>query len=155
MYLSARQDDIRTTHFSTATAMSTLTSACGIHQFLLQSQYTHHHDAVTAEDVSSSDSTFDLFSSLIIYGVPTVTVGYVRVYLIDYIFCIIDYHVCQDIFDRIDIMYYRLPYVSRGVLPFKTLVVYVYRPSGTIQYNQQLYAIYSSYTNDVVEVKSL
>jgi hypothetical protein len=43
-------------------------------------------------------------------------------------------------------MYGRLPYVYRGALPLKTLVLYIYRPRGTIQYNQQLYAIYSSYT---------
>jgi hypothetical protein len=39
--------------------------------------------------------------------------------------CIIDYHICQDIFDIIDIMYYRLPYVS-GTLPLKTLILYIY-----------------------------
>jgi hypothetical protein len=44
----------------------------------------------------------------------------VRVYLVDYIFCIIDYHICQDIFARIYIMYCRLPYVSRGALSLKT-----------------------------------
>jgi hypothetical protein len=42
-------------------------------------------------------------------------------------------------------MYCRLTYVSRGVLPLKTLILYIYRPRGTIQYNQQLYVIYSSY----------
>jgi uncharacterized membrane protein len=69
----------------------------------------------------------------------------VRVYLVGYIFCIIDCHICRDIFDRIDIMYYRLSYVSRGVLPHKTLVLYIYRLRGTMQYSQQLYVIYSSY----------
>jgi hypothetical protein len=68
----------------------------------------------------------------------------VRVYLVGYIFCIIDYHICRDIFGRIDIMYCRLPYVSRGVFPLKTLVLYIYWPRGTMQYNQQLYTIYSS-----------
>jgi hypothetical protein len=77
-------------------------------------------------DVSSSDSTFDLFSSLTIYGAPVVTTGDIRVYLVDYIFCIIVCHICQDIFSKIYIMYYRLPYVSRGVLPLKTLVLYIY-----------------------------
>jgi hypothetical protein len=33
----------------------------------------------------------------------------------------------QDIFGRIDIMYRRLPYVSKGVLPLTTLVLYIYR----------------------------
>jgi hypothetical protein len=36
--------------------------------------------------------------------------------LVDYIFCIIDYHICRDIFDRIDIMYCTLSYVFRCVL---------------------------------------
>jgi hypothetical protein len=40
--------------------------------------------------------------------------------LVGYIFCIIDYHICRDIFGRIDIMYYRLSYVFRGALPLKT-----------------------------------
>jgi hypothetical protein len=96
-----------------------------------------HHDATTAGDVSSSDSTFDLFSSLTVCGAPAVIAGDVRVYLAGYIFCIINCHICQDIFGRVDIMYYRLPYVSRGVLALKTLVLYIYRPSGTMQYNQQ------------------
>jgi hypothetical protein len=56
--------------------------------------------------------------------------------LIDYIFCIIDYHICRDIFGKIDIMYCRLPYVSRGGLPLKTLVLCIYRPRGTMQDNQ-------------------
>jgi hypothetical protein len=43
-------------------------------------------------------------------------------------------------------MYCRLPYVSRDAFPLKTLVLYIYRPRGTMQYNQQLYAIYSSYS---------
>jgi hypothetical protein len=78
------------------------------------------------------------------FAIQTYNLGAIRVYLVGYIFCIIDCHICQDIFGRIDIMYYRLPYVSRGVLPLKTLVLYIYRSRGTMQYNQQLYAIYSS-----------
>jgi hypothetical protein len=50
----------------------------------------------------------------------------VRVYLIGYIFYIIDCHIYRDIFGRIDIMYCRLPYVSGGVLPLKTLILYIY-----------------------------
>jgi hypothetical protein len=69
----------------------------------------------------------------------------VRVYLVGYIFYIIDCHICRDIFGMIDIMYYRLSYISRSVLSLKTLVLYIYQPRGTIQYNQQLYTIYSSY----------
>jgi hypothetical protein len=49
----------------------------------------------------------------------------VRVYLIGYIFCIIGYHICQDIFGKIDIMYCKLSYVSGGALPLKTLVLYI------------------------------
>jgi hypothetical protein len=59
----------------------------------------------------------------------------VIVYLVGFIFCIIDCHICQNIFGRIDIMYCRLPYVSRGALPLKTLVLYIYQPRGTMQYN--------------------
>jgi hypothetical protein len=36
----------------------------------------------------------------------------VRVYLVGYIFCIIDYHICQDIFGRLYILYNRLLYMS-------------------------------------------
>jgi hypothetical protein len=60
----------------------------------------------------------------------------VRVYLIGYIFYIIDCHICRDIFDMIDIMYCRLSYISRGTFPLKTLVLYIYRPRGTMQHNQ-------------------
>jgi hypothetical protein len=38
---------------------------------------------------------------------------FVRVYLVGYIFCIIDCHICRDIFGRIDIMYCRLSYTDR------------------------------------------
>jgi hypothetical protein len=31
----------------------------------------------------------------------------------------------QNIFNRIDIIYYRLSYVSRGVLPLKTLTLFI------------------------------
>jgi hypothetical protein len=49
----------------------------------------------------------------------------VKVYLIDYIFCIIDCHICRDIFGRIHIMYYILSYVSRYDLSLKTLILYI------------------------------
>jgi hypothetical protein len=61
------------------------------------------------------------------------SINTVRLYLVGYIFCIIDYHICRDIFDRIDIMYCRLPNISRGALPLKTLILYIYRPRGTMQ----------------------
>jgi hypothetical protein len=59
----------------------------------------------------------------------------VRVYLIGYIFCIIDCHICHDIFGRIDIIYCRLLYVSKCNLSLKTLILYIYRPRDIIQYN--------------------
>jgi hypothetical protein len=69
----------------------------------------------------------------------------VRVYLLDYIFYIIDCYICRDIFGRIDIIYCRLSYIFRGVLPLKTLVLYIYRLRGTMQNNQHSYPIYSPY----------
>jgi hypothetical protein len=142
-----------TTSTSTTTLTSATSASKGYHLHVVFADFYSSHSirAITTlqlrGDVSSSDSTFDLFSSLIVCGAPAVTVGDVRVYFIGYIFCIIDCHICQDIFGRIDIMYCRLPYVSRGVLPLKTLVLYIYRSRGTMQYNQQLYTIYSSYTS--------
>jgi hypothetical protein len=50
-----------------------LSSACGTRQFLLQSQHSRHHDVATTGGVSSSNSTFDLFSSLTVCGAPAVT----------------------------------------------------------------------------------
>jgi hypothetical protein len=73
-------------------------------------------------DGSSLDSTFGLLSSLTISSAPAVTVGDVRVYFLDYILCIIDYHICQNIFGRVDIIYCILPYVYGGILPLQTLV---------------------------------
>jgi hypothetical protein len=35
----------------------------------------------------------------------------VRVYLLGYILCIIDYHICRDIFDKLHILYNRLSYM--------------------------------------------
>jgi hypothetical protein len=70
--------------------------------------------------------------SYIVMNEPDDDVEIVRVYLVGYTFCIIDYHICRDIFGRLDIMYCRLSYVSRGTLPLKTLVLYIYRPRGTM-----------------------
>jgi hypothetical protein len=61
-----------------------------------------------------------------------VTAEDVRVYMVDYIFYIIVCHICQDIFDRIDIMYRRLPYVFGGVLPLKSFIFYIYWLRGTM-----------------------
>jgi hypothetical protein len=74
---------------------------------------------------------------------PRIPLRNVRVYLVAYIFYIIDYYICRDIFSKINIMYCRLAYVSGGALSFKTFVLYIYRPRGTIQYNQQLYVVHS------------
>jgi hypothetical protein len=128
---------------STSTSATSATRGYHLYVVLVGFYSTHSIRAITTlqlqGDVSSLDFTFDLFSSLIVCGAPAVTAGDVRVYLVGYIFCIIDYHICQDIFSRIDIMYYRLSYVSRGGLPLKTLILYIYRPRDTMQYNQQSY----------------
>jgi hypothetical protein len=87
---------------------------------------------MTAGDGNSSDSTFGLLSSLTICSAPTVTAGDATVYFVDYILCILYYHICQNIFGRIDIIYCILLYVSGCVLPLKTLVLYIYRPRGTM-----------------------
>jgi hypothetical protein len=63
--------------------------------------------------------------------IPYVTV---RVYLIGYIFYIIDYHICQNIFDRIEIMYYMLSYIFRGALSIKTSAP-IYICTSIKQYN--------------------
>jgi hypothetical protein len=157
MYPSAHQDDVRTTHFSTATTTSTSTSATrGYHLHVVLADFYSSHSIHAITPLRRCNYggmsvcrifTFDLFSSLTVCDAPAVTAGDVRVYLVDYIFCIIDCHICRDIFGRINIMYCSLPYVSRAVLPLKTLVLYIYRLRGIMQYNQQLYAIYSSYTN--------
>jgi hypothetical protein len=155
LYLAATLLGLPLPPSTTSMTMTTLTLATSaskgyhLHVVLAGFYSSHSIRAITMlqlwGDVSSSDSTFNLFSSVTVCGAPAVTAGGVRVYLVGYIFCIIDCHICRDIFGRIDIMYYRLPYVSRGALPLKTLVLYIYRPRGTMQYNQQLYAIYSSY----------
>jgi hypothetical protein len=85
MYLSAHQDDVKTTHFSTATTTSTLTSTTSalrdyhLHVVLVGFYSSYNICVITTlqlrGDVSSSDSTFDLFSSLIICGAPTMTAG--------------------------------------------------------------------------------
>jgi hypothetical protein len=61
-----------------------------------------HHDTATVGDVSSLDSSFDLFYSLTICSAPAVTMRDVRVYLVDYVLCIIDCHIYRGIFGRID-----------------------------------------------------
>jgi hypothetical protein len=68
-----------------------------------------------------STSVFSEFRPVSTFAVARVsTAGGVRVYLVGYIFCTIDYHIYRDIFGMIDIMYCRLSYVSRGVFPLKT-----------------------------------
>jgi hypothetical protein len=112
-----------TTLTTTTTSTSATSASKSYHLHVVLTGFCSSHNIRTITtlqlrgDVSSSDSTFNLFSSLTICGAPVVTAGDVRVYLVVYIFCIIYYHICQDIFGRIYIMYYRLPYVSRCVLP--------------------------------------
>jgi hypothetical protein len=142
LYLAATLLGLPPPPSMTLTTMTTSTSATsaskGYHpHVVLAGFYSSHSIRVITtlqlrRDVSSSDSTFDLFSSLTICGALAVTAGDVRVYFVGYIFCIIDCNICRDIFDRIDIMYCTLPYVSRGVLPLKTLVLYIYRPRDTM-----------------------
>jgi hypothetical protein len=57
------------------------------------------------EDISSLDSIFDLFSSLIVCDAYAVNAEDDRVYLVGYIFYIIDCHIYQNIFNMIDIIY--------------------------------------------------
>jgi hypothetical protein len=113
------QDDVRTAQFSMATTTSTSTSATrGYHLHVVLAGFYSSHSirAITTlqlrGDVSLSDFTFDLFYSLTVCGAPAVTAGDVRVYLVGYIFYIIDYHICRDIFGRLYILYNRLSYMS-------------------------------------------
>jgi hypothetical protein len=157
VFPSAWQDDVRTLHFSMATTTSTITSATStirgydLHVVLAGFYSSHSIRTITMlqlrGDVSSSNSTYDLFSSLTVCGASALTTGDVRVYLVDYIFCIICCHICRDIFGRINIMYCRLPNVFGGTLLLKTSVLYIYRSRATMQYIPQLYAIYSSYAS--------
>jgi hypothetical protein len=121
--------------FSTTTTTSTLTSATlalrdyHLHVVLVSFYSSHNIRTITIlqlrEDVSSSGSTFDLFSSPTDCAAPTVTVGDIIIYLVGYIFCIIDCHICRHIFGRIDIMYCRLIYVSRCTFFLVTLILYI------------------------------
>jgi hypothetical protein len=133
MYPFAHQDGVRTTHFSTATTTLTSTSVTlasrgyHLHVVLFGFYFSHSIRIITMlqlwGDVSSSDSTSNLFSSFIICGVLVVTTEDVRVYLVGYICCIINYYICWNIFGRIYIMYHILPYVFRSALPLKILIV--------------------------------
>jgi hypothetical protein len=67
-----------------------LSFACGTRRFSTPVTTFAPSRRCNCGDVRSSDSTFDLFSSLTICGAPAVTAGGVRVYLVGYIFCIID-----------------------------------------------------------------
>jgi hypothetical protein len=78
------QNDVRTTQFSMATTTFTSTSATSatrgyhLHVVLVGFYSSHSIRAITTlqlrGDVSSSDFTFDLFSSLTVCGAPAVTV---------------------------------------------------------------------------------
>jgi hypothetical protein len=76
------QDDVRTAQFSMATTTSTSTSATrGYHLHVVLTGFYSSHSirAITTlqlrGDVSSSDFTFNLFSSLTVCGAPAVTAG--------------------------------------------------------------------------------
>jgi hypothetical protein len=79
------QNDVRTAQFSMATTTSTSTSATSairdyhLHVVLVSFYSSHSIRAITTLqlwwDVSSSDFTFDLFSSLTVCGAPAVTAG--------------------------------------------------------------------------------
>jgi hypothetical protein len=146
VYTSVPQNDVRTVQLSmaTITPTSTLTTSTSrghhLHVVLACFYSSHTIRLITTlqlRDVSSLDSTFGLFSSLAVCGASVVTVGDIRVYLIDYILYIIDCQICPNIFDMINIIYCGLSYVSRAVLPLKAIILYIYRPRATIQYNQQ------------------
>jgi hypothetical protein len=113
-----------------------LSSICGTHRFLLQSQHMRHHDAATMEMWAHRILPLTYFPVSLFVVLLLWLWGDVIIYLAGYIFCIIDCHICQNIFGSIDIIYCRLPYVSRGVLSLKTLILCIYRSRGTIQHNQ-------------------
>jgi hypothetical protein len=76
------QDAVRTAQFSMATTTSTSTSATrGYHLHVVLTGFYSSHSirAITTlqlrGDVSSSDFTFNLFSSLTVCGAPAVTAG--------------------------------------------------------------------------------
>jgi hypothetical protein len=86
VYLSAHQDDARTSHFSTVTTTFTLTSTTltlrgyHLHVVLIDFYSNHNIHAITTlqlrRDVNLSDSTFDLlFSSLTVHGAHAVITG--------------------------------------------------------------------------------
>jgi hypothetical protein len=76
---------------------------------LISFYYSHNICVITTmqlrEDISSLDSIIDLFSSLIVCDAYAVNAGDDRVYLVGYIFYIIDCHIYQNIFNMIDIIY--------------------------------------------------
>jgi hypothetical protein len=110
-----------------------LLSACGTRRFLLQSQHTHHHDTATAAGCQFVGFYLRLILQSHRLWCSRCDCGeMLEVYLVGYILCIIDCHICQDIFGMLYIMYCTLPYVSRGALPLKTLVLYIYRLRGTM-----------------------
>jgi hypothetical protein len=111
-----------------------LLSVCGTRQFYS----SHNIYVITTLQLPRGGSarqiipsTYSSVSTSVV--LPLWLYGDVRVYVVGYIFCIIDWHIYRDIFDTIDIMYCRLPYISGGILPLKTLACYIYRPRDTIQ----------------------
>jgi hypothetical protein len=151
VYLSARHDDVRTMHFATAMTTFTLTSATlalrgyHLHVVLIGFYSSHNIRAIMTLQLRGGSVhrilplTYSLVPPFVV--LPLWLQGDVRVYLVGYIFCIIDCHICRDIFGRIEIMYCRLLYVFGGVLLLKTLVLYIYRLRDTMQYNNYTQSI--------------
>jgi hypothetical protein len=145
LYLATTQLGLPPTS-TTSTTMTTSTSATSaskgyhLHVVLAGFYFSHSIRTITTLPLLGMSvcrilpSTYSPVSPSVV--LPLWLQGDVRVYLVGYIFCIIDCHICRDIFGRIDIMYYRLPYISRGVLSLRTLVFYIYQPRGIMQYNQ-------------------
>jgi hypothetical protein len=138
-----------TTSTTTTTTSTSATSASkGYHLHVVLADFCSSHSicAITTVqlwgDVGSLAFNFDLFSSLTVCSAPVVTTRDVRVYLLGYIFCIINCHIYRDIFGRIDIMYCRL-----CVLPSR-LLYYIYIDRD-VQYNTT-----NNYTQSILSTLS-
>jgi hypothetical protein len=119
------QDNVRTTQFFMATTTSTSTSATsatrGYHlHVVLTGFYSSHSICVITMLQLRGMSVRQILPLTYSPISPSVVLslwlwGDVRVYLVGYIFCIIDYHICQDIFGRLYILYNRLSYMSKYI----------------------------------------
>jgi hypothetical protein len=135
VYPSAHHDDVRTTYFSTAmptsTSISTTSASRGYHLHVVFISFYSNHTVhtITTLQLHMGEGgglvrriLFSAYSPVSPFVILTLWLwGNVTVYLVGYIFCIIDCYICQDIFGRIYIIYSKLPYVSGGALPSKLL----------------------------------